>query len=209
MTDQERIPLSRSIRDHLEVDDVTPAKYKLALERLGNFLETDVNEIHDLEQLLLHAFSVDHSLRSVLIAKGEFRTVYFDRRKHTGYVIDAVVRETERVYVSSNNITTGISGSTGVNVANEERKYTYMVTIPSGTYSELIANPHAHVLGAFAIDCRGSKGVSYYITDQSADSLIWQGYARILQEAVGDVVSVLPEPGKSSSWLVADEHPRF
>lgn len=200
---QERVPLQRSTRDQLEADNVTSADYQRALERLRNFLELDIGEIRTLEQLLGNAFLVDSALRTVLLAKGKVQSGFFAKRISTGYIIDAVVRETEHLYVSSDVLNTHVSSDTIVN--GESESSNYVVTIPSSTYFELITNPHGHVLGIFAMDFRGSESVSYYPNEESANSLVWQGYARILQEAVRDLISALPEPTETPVRLVADE----
>jgi len=199
MAYQERVPLSLS-EENLKVDAVTPTEYRQALEDLRHFLELDVSKIQTLEQLLDSVFPVDHALRAALVAKGQIKTVTFANRERTGYVIDKVVNETERVYISSDRLSTSIGGS---GVSGEPPNH-FFISIPSGTNFRLRVNPYGNVLEVFAMDSREGQKASYWPIQEPSDCQVLQGYAKILQEAIRDVVSVLPNPS-SSPPIISEE----
>src|SRR5260221_898957 len=198
----------------LPQEDITQSELTNALQRLQRFLELDPREIQNLEDLSAKVALVGDDLKTVVLGTGEIQETPFEfvnpitgkevKAIHRVYVIRKPVTG-ETAHASNPGAITEIYagvGKDGIHVARyvyipstHQQLSEFTVDLPTGmdiqsTNSGVIED----MLHIFAVDWRGESTRSFYPARSPLNAGIQQGFTRVLQTAVKDILSVTPPP---------------
>jgi hypothetical protein len=190
-------PPTTDVLRHL--DDVPGSEYAKSLRYLNDFVEVDVNTIQTLDDLSARASTVGHDLRTVVLAQGvveqeEFLDDVGSIRENTAVLRRQIEDYTLEVIATPNGVV--IKKFRG---DPDESIDQFSLTLPAKGELNVVRPTGSYnaEAGAFitAVDTRRPPTKGPFFPHQFPQSTEHnQGFARILQEGVKDVVSSVPEP---------------
>jgi hypothetical protein len=181
----------------LEPDDVSTADYERAIQDLSEFLTLDTSGLQTIEDLSAEASVISKDLRHVVLAAGNIQETKFDYTDAAGihqavdrtWVIRKPVND-HAIFVTANSRSTYIDA-----YRNEGRDQAsiFNVHLPAGDITSS-SDPLRNSSQVYAVDWRGGRTTSYYPANEPNNPQVQQGFARVLQDAVRDVLAVVPPP---------------
>lgn len=182
----------------LEPDDVTSSEYKRAVESLKDFAEIDVSKIRNIEDLSAKASLIGEDIRRIVLASGEIQVTKFDYQdstnRETRKAVDRawVVRKPLDEYTVFTTF-----GDTNAHIETYktiggEQTSVYSVNLPVSGNIGVKGEPISDSSSIYAVDWRGKQVESYYPAREPENSEVQQSFARVLKDAVNDLLSVTP-----------------
>jgi hypothetical protein len=197
--------MAEDTREHIEQPfgglqkDVTGEDYEKALENLKRFSGKDISKITTLEELAFEMRFVGKGLQAVVVSSGEIQETKFNYQHPTNGEVKAV----DRTYV----IRKPVSGGTIFATSGEKQAYldqyriegdsqlsNFTAIVPTDDEIRVSDDPFDNMLIASAVDWRGEKTVSYFPAKEPLNKNVLQGYARVVQDGVKNILAVTKPP---------------
>jgi hypothetical protein len=182
-----------------EEENVTASDFEKAITNLQRFATEDVEKIRSLDDLSFQMIFVGIGLRTVLVSTGQLKEdTYTIRHPVMGKVekvrrwhaIDKLLVDGSNIYADTNSGTIRVQKSqqtADLKVLDFDIKIPFRETIRTGTLEHNLYIAHA-------VDFRSESKGSYYPAHLYDNADVLQGYARVAQEGVKDILSVVPPP---------------
>lgn len=196
----------------MEQDGITAEEYGRAREGLRKLLKTPADSIMSLEELSQRTVFVGQDIRTVVISAGEVRVVPFEYDSPTRGKVEATsktiiinkpVEDRLIVAQASKGSLTGQGISRIDEFASkggEVQSPMFSVCIPYDRVLEKSDKPYLDA-SIFAVDRRSGAEVSYYPAKSPDRPQVLQGYMKVLQDGVRDMLAVTPEPTQIPNTL--------
>lgn len=171
-----------------EPDNVTAREYARAINGLRDFLGFDTTSLKTIEDLSAQASLIGEDIAKIVVATGEILKpipIWGIRKPVEDHVLFVMVLPTT-VEISAYRM----------NSSDED--YIYTVWLPAHDDIKVTDIPRFNLSSVCAYDCRGTSEVGYFPAKDSANAAVQQGFAKVLQEAVREVLLVTPPPEQVS-----------
>lgn len=193
----------------LESDDVTAEVYGRAYKELKRFVELDVSRIKTIEDLSAEASLLGEELQRVVVSSGEIQETNFDYQnsitgdEHKAVDRTWVIRKpvgdhkivahaTKRSKITGKDV--GGAVIDAYRIVGGRQLSLFNIKLPVGQDIGVTGDPILDILGVGAVDWRSGKAVSYYPAEEPNNSDVQQGFAKVLQDGLREVLAVIPAP---------------
>ncbi len=181
-------------------EGVSLAEYKDALNSLKRFLTAvDINQLQTLEDVSAIASLVGHDLRVLAVTNGQLGE---EKIEYLGLGISDTLRNSQKMYsfrISVNGLNLTVSAWDGYVNISQFRSVGFQgyqceilrIKLPSDRDIAIGNRPNVEEQSLYAFDLRGAIKEQYLPTSEPSNAKIQQGYMRLLQECLEDIVSIL------------------
>jgi hypothetical protein len=217
-SEQEGIPYTPA-----ETDDVTSKDYEQAYTALQAFLDVDIHQIQTIDDLSDQASFVSDAMRNIVIGAGHLEEQEYEYSASVAD-LEADLKQKKRYSFwvirkpfADHHIFATADKEMGVitDYSEDEEMHSgmsrYRVSFPAKTFKDVRGTdeyfksiPEAHADRSpiffhayeWRYGWRGEEQRQYYPAAERTNPVVQQGYARILQTGIRDILIVLPEPSE-------------
>ncbi|MCX7928727.1 MAG: hypothetical protein N2558_03525 [Patescibacteria group bacterium] len=194
----------------LPPDNVSETEYRQSIENLREFAKMDLSEIQTLEDLSAHASLVGSDIKKVILTAGKIQTTDFTYKKPDIVLEEDVqVKARDQVWVIREKLSDGtyIFATSSRELTyitrytfNENNQQISLYTVNLPADRDICSSRNEIInMSTNAVDWRWGQPKSFYPVNNPNDPMHQQEFARVLQDAIKDLLSVIPDDQSSDS----------
>jgi hypothetical protein len=182
-----------------EPDQVSPEQYDMAFDSLEEAGNVDISRILVLRSLSANFSLVGDDINTLILGGGELQSTGFTGTLKGIEGTDMVDRQwVLRRKVGDHEIV-AVAGKEFVSVEtymidHGEQMGIFQFTLPRHTEFRSTGNLLKDTIHTHAVDWRSGKAISYYPAVEPSNPKIQQGFAKVVQDGIKELLSVAPHP---------------